>query len=181
MDSAATCEIVTTVSAPTDHGDLCMQHLRNRIFDGCNSAVSMSFEASPRVVFGRYRDIDFDSLNPKPEPMMTPRAQYISVTRPSQKRLFHLLPGLVLHDVDCLQFAGPCYNCVAKCPLLGPRHSSTGMAPNTLWTLVPRKSTLDIPCASHCLGILVGLSGVLVAGVYRALLADCAPSDARIS
>jgi hypothetical protein len=57
-----------------------------------------------------------------------------------------------------------CYNCVAKCFLLGPRRSSTGMASNTLWTLVLRKSTLDIPCASRCLGILVGLSGVLVAG-----------------
>ena len=33
MDSAATCEIVTTVPAPTDRGDLRMHHLRNRIFD----------------------------------------------------------------------------------------------------------------------------------------------------
>ena len=110
---------------------------------------------------------------------MTPQAQSISVTRASRKRWFPFLPGLVvLHSLD---LAGPCYNCVAKSLLLGPRHSSTGMASNTLWTLVPRKSTLDIPCASHCPGILVGLSGVLVAGVYRVLLADCAPSDTRIS
>ena len=52
---------------------------------------------------------------------------------------------------------------------------------HTLWTLVPRKSALDIPCASHCLGILVGLSGVLVAGVWSVVLVDCAAQSSHLT
>ena len=86
---------------------------------------------------------------------------------------FPLRPGpVVLHA--CL--AGPCYNYVGKYPMLSPRSQAFlhGDGLPHPWTLVPRKSALHIPWASYCLGIIVGLSGVLVAGVWCVLHVDCA-------
>jgi len=80
-------------------------------------------------------------------------------------------------------FAVLCYSCVAKHLMLSPRYKTSlhGDGPHTPWTLVPRKSVLDIPCASHCLRILVGLSGVLVAGVWRVLFVDCAAQRSHLT
>lgn len=70
MYSAATCEIVPTVLAPTDCRDFRMHHLRIWIFDRCNSVVSLCLLNPPREWSSD--DIEIQTcqlLSPKPEPI----------------------------------------------------------------------------------------------------------------